>query len=296
MGPLVFICGVSGAGKSVAGDAMADLGFFAVENLPVALLSNFLSFLKRSSHRLQKSAISPDIDSALKQEQFVSIVNALHSEGHSLQILFLDCKSEVVVKRYGQTRRPHPGFDPEVDTSLEDAIHREKQRLFGLRELASVLIDTSEMNVHDLRREVHDWAEQIAPHGMRIMRVNFLSFGFRHGMPIDCDLLIDVRFLPNPYFIENLRPQSGLEKDVSDYVLNAEAASEFFQRYLNLLQFLLREYRKNGRSYLNIGVGCTGGRHRSVAVAASLAEQVRGIFMPPEFLVGVKHRDINKPQ
>lgn len=292
---LVLVCGVSGAGKSVAVDALSDLGFFTVENLPVALFSNFLEFLRRSPHQVSRAALSPDIDSRLKQEQFLSILKGLESHEQVPHLLFLDCKTEVIVKRYGQTRRPHPGFNPEKDLTLEDAIARERQRMFALREVASLAIDTSDMNVHDLRREVREWAAAISPSTARCMRVNFLSFGFRHGLPIDCDLVVDVRFLPNPYFVEEMRNGTGLDEAVREYVLRAPACGPFIEKYVDLLLLLLAEYRRDGRSYLNIGIGCTGGRHRSVAIAERFASELRPIFPSTDYLIGVKHRDLEKP-
>lgn len=290
------MAGVAGAGKSAAIDTLADLGFFTVENLPVPLFHSFVDFLNKSGAKVPRAAVSLDIDSRIKQEQLLTIMKALREQGRAPTLVFLDCKSEIVVKRYGQTRRPHPGFDPQKDRTLEDAILREKQQLLPIREIANLVIDTSELNVHELRREITVFAQTLSPEISRTMRINFLSFGFKHGLPIDCDLVVDVRFLPNPYFVDALREHTGLDLPVVDFVRKTPELEPFLEQYTALLATLVPLYRTAGKSYLNVGVGCTGGRHRSVVVATELARRLAQKVNTDNYLVGAKHRDIEKPQ
>ncbi len=318
---LVLVAGVSGAGKSVAVDTLSDLGFYTVENLPVPLFPSFIEFSRRSPSRFIHTALSLDIDSQEKQQLLRQILKDCSSsvapnnpisartaarekteseQGQTtssgqVRLVFLDCKTDVIVKRYGQTRRPHPGFDPAQDQTLEDAILREKKRLFAVRELSNLVIDTSELNVHDLRREIRSFIETTKTSYDKAIRVNFLSFGFKHGVPIDCDLLVDARFLPNPYFIDSLREKNGKDKEVSDYVLGKPQTMEFVKRYVDILEFLLPHYIYDGKSYLNIGVGCTGGKHRSVVISEELSALFQKRNASQKCLVSVKHRDIDKP-
>lgn len=294
IGNFVIVSGLSGAGKSAAMDAFADLGFFTIENLPVALLFNFMEFLTRSSSKIKRAAVSVDTDTHIKREQLVSVLSSLGEEKRSPFVFFLDCSNEVIVKRYGQTRRPHPNFNPEKDNTLEDAINRERRRLSSIRDIASLVLDTSELNVHELRREVRTLAESLEPRAERKVRINFVSFGFKHGVPIDCDLLVDVRFLPNPYFVDELKDKTGLDEEVVKFVMAGGGAQILIDQYSGMLKSLLPFYTESGKSYLNIGVGCTGGKHRSVAVSERLADKLRNDLDPQGYLVGVKHRDSEK--
>ena len=293
---LVLVAGLSGAGKSVAIDTLSDLGFYTVENLPVPLLPSFIEFTRQSPARFARTALSLDIDSREKQDLLKQFLKdwAIAKGPCKLELVFLDCKAEVIVKRYGQTRRPHPGFNPATDSTLEDAIEREKQRLFEIREISSMVIDSSELNVHDLRREIRSLAEMTSHTAAGNISVNFLSFGFRHGVPIDCDLIVDARFLPNPFFIDGLREKTGKDQEVIEYVMKRDEAQQFITRYTSLLEFLLPQYIHAGKLYLNIGVGCTGGRHRSVAISEELAVRLRNNLASEKCLISVKHRDIGK--
>lgn len=291
---LVLVAGISGAGKSTAIDTLSDLGFFTIENLPVPLFPEFLKFSRQNPTRFTRTALNLDIDSKNKQEQLIAMLKNELQGLKTLQVIFLDCKAEVIVKRYGQTRRPHPGFNAAIDKTLEDAILREKKQLLAIRETANLVIDTSELTIHDLGREIRAFIESSVAQANQAVRVNFLSFGFKHGVPIDCDLLIDVRFLPNPYFDDNLRDKSGLEQEVVDYVLSGTQADEFVRRYVDLLKFLLPHYVYSGKLYLNVGVGCTGGRHRSVVISEKLASEMTRFSKAKDYTVSVKHRDIKK--
>lgn len=287
---LVLVTGMSGAGKSTASAALADLGFFVIDNLPVPLFMPFLEISSGAGRKYSRTALLMDVDSKDKQQELLAILSCLGAEADRIELIFLDCRNEVILRRYHETRRPHPVFDPLRDQSLQDTISRERERLLPLAERASLRIDTSEMTPHDLKREIRAFADRLAPGPGRSTRVNFLSFGFKHGIPPDCDLIADVRFLPNPYFAPGLKERTGLDREVRDYVFASPDAGDFVRRYAELLEFLLPKYIFEGKSYLNIGLGCTGGRHRSVAIA----EELHRRFAGKELLVSVKHRDIEK--
>lgn len=284
---LLLIAGLSGAGKSTALHVFSDLGFFAVDHLPVPLLDGFLEQSANSPARFAKTALILDVDSKDRLSLFFLAIEKMRSQGVAPLLVFLDCSTEEIILRYNETRRPHPGFDPLVDKSLEDAVMRERESLLAFKEKSNLVIDTTDFNVHELRRVLESFAESISSENLSKVRVNFMSFGFKHGIPRDCDLVIDVRFLPNPYFVENLRNKTGLDPDVSHYVLSFEEAWEFLRRYVELLNYLIPKYIYEGKSYLNIGIGCTGGQHRSVAIAQRLSELIHG----EDLIVSVKHRD-----
>ena len=285
----VLIAGVSGAGKSTALQTLSDFGFYIIDNLPLALVPNFVQFSRGAPQKYASTAMLLDIDSKEKLEQLLQLINML-GRPPALKLLFLDCSKETIIKRYSETRRPHPNFSPAQDKTLEDAIMREKEIMQPFRERADLLIDTSNLNVHELRREVRAFAESLGAPKAAQVRVNFLSFGFKYGIPLDCDLVVDVRFLPNPHFVPGLREKTGVERDVSDFVLKQPAAEEFLKRFLDLLSFLIPSYAREGKVYVNIGIGCTGGKHRSVTIAGELARRTPG----ETFLISVKHRDLGR--
>ena len=281
---------MSGAGKSTASACLSDLGFYVIDNFPVPLFNHFVAHSLTSPDKFLRTALLVDIDSQEKQREMISLIKDLGPQAKQLQIIFLDCRSDTILKRYHETRRPHPNFNPHEDDTLLDTIKRERARLMPLQEMAAVRIDTSDMTVHDLRREIKGFVDSLSRHPHKTMRVNFLSFGFKYGIPPDCDLVADVRFLPNPYFVETLRDKNGLDPDVRDFVLKLEDATTFLKYYSQLLEFLLPRYIFEGKSYLNIGIGCTGGKHRSVAIAQALCKH----FENGSSLLSVKHRDIHK--
>jgi UPF0042 nucleotide-binding protein len=285
---LVLVAGLSGAGKSTALDVISDLGFYPIDNLPVALLPNFLRLSETAPERFERTVLLLDIDSRKKMTKLMTFLEAHQQDRPKIKIIFLDSTTETIIKRYSETRRPHPGFSPERDKTLADAVERERDRLFPMREIADLVKDTSQLTVHGLKRELKQFIDSLSTEPGRAIRVNFVSFGFKHGLPLDCDLVMDVRFLPNPYFVQHLRRKTGLEEDVRNYVLDFTEAREFVVRYLALLDFLLPHYVYEGKSYLNIGVGCTGGQHRSVVMAEELSRR----FAAQHALVSVKHRDI----
>jgi len=287
---LILVTGVSGAGKTTALDAFSDMGFFAVYNLPVSLLSNFVKLAQGTNQKFRRSALRLEIEAEQGYESLSQILKSLEKTDIIVETIFLDCSAETAIKRYSETRRPHPAYDSSQDQSIADTVKRERLRLLPFKENANQVIDTSQLTVHDLKRELKSFTKNLSVKEQHRVRVNFLSFGFKHGLPRDCDIVIDVRFLPNPNFIEGLKELSGRDQPVIDYIDKIDDFSEFLERYSDLLNFLLPKYIFEGKSYLNIGVGCTGGRHRSVAIAEKLAKRVQS----DEAVITVKHRDIER--
>lgn len=281
---IVIITGLSGSGKSMAIDALEDVGYFCVDNLPVLLLPKFLELHSGGVSEIQKLAFGMD----LRQKEFVKnyqeIFHLLRKEGYRFVVLFLECTEEVLLKRYSETRRQHPIAN---GANLVDRIRSEKRQLKGLKEMADKIIDTSNLTVHQLK----DVIIQHALQGVKTerMRISVLSFGFKYGVPLEADLLIDVRFIPNPYFMPELKKLDGKDERVQQFVTKWTETREFFEKYFALLEYLLPLYEREGKSYLTIAVGCTGGRHRSVTVAEKifehLKEEKRGLTL--------KHRDID---
>lgn len=285
---LIIVTGLSGAGKSSAMALLGDSGYYVVDNLPVPLLGQFFDFSKAAVARYRNTALLIDVDSRESRVQLLSIIENKGNRPDNLKVIFLDADDQSIVRRYSETRRPHPGFDPVKDTTLKDTISRERSRLQPIKEAADFLVETSSFNIHALRRELRHFLDSLGSVSRASMRINFLSFGFKHGIPLDCDLVVDVRFLRNPHFIEELRQQEGRDPAVRDYVFGTPEATEFVERYSDLLTFLLPRYQAEGKAYLNVGIGCTGGKHRSVAIAEALAKRAN----TASYLISVKHRDI----
>jgi UPF0042 nucleotide-binding protein len=285
---LVLVTGISGAGKSTAMHLLSDSGYYVVDNLPLPLLRDFLAFSAGAGVRYRKTALLLDIDSDESQKYLSDILGDPSTRINKVQLVFLDADTRAVLRRYSETRRPHPGFDANIDSCLEDAIQRERDRLQPIKELANLALDTSDFTVHSLKRELREFLLSLRAITTQRMRVNFLSFGFKHGVPLDCDLIADVRFLKNPFYVESLRDKTGLDAEVRDYVFTSSDASDFVKRYSDLLGFLLPRYQSEGKAYVNIGVGCSGGKHRSVAVAQALMASID----PDSYLLSARHRDL----
>jgi len=285
---LLIVTGLSGAGKSSAMALLADSGYYVVDNLPVPLLGQLFNYSQGAVARYRNTALLMDVDSRDSRIELLSVIESKGKRPANLKVIFLDADDPSLVRRYSETRRPHPSFDPEKDTTLADTISRERARLQPIKEAADFLIDTSSFNIHALRRELREFLNSLGSVSRQSMRINFLSFGFKHGIPLDCDLIIDVRFLRNPHFVEELRHQDGRDPAVRDYVFETQDAEEFVKRYTELLAFLLPKYQGEGKAYLNIGIGCTGGKHRSVAIAEALAKRADAAA----YLVSIKHRDV----
>jgi UPF0042 nucleotide-binding protein len=280
---MVVVTGMSGSGKSAALKAFEDIGYYCVDNLPLPLLFPFIHFAEQSDSTFL-SAIGIDIREPAFAEEFPAHFRDLKGGGHEIEMLFLDAFDQVLVRRFSETRRPHPlarGATP-----LLDAIRQERVVLNEVRRLADRIVDTTDYSVHDLRQAVERY--YVDADSGRPMLITLVSFGYKFGAPYDLDLLFDLRFLPNPHFVEDLKPLTGEDPRVREYVVAKPASEEFLTRLLDFLIYLLPKYGSEGKSYLTIGFGCTGGKHRSVSVALVIAERLRAHGHE----VNVKHRDV----
>jgi len=282
---LVILTGVSGSGKTTALRALEDAGFYCVDNLPAVLLEKLVELSGHTAGEVSRIAAVVDARDTRFLGEAPRVIAALRERGVDLTVLFLDCADEALVRRYSETRRRHP-LAGEGGTVL-DGIAAERRALEGLRGLADEVVDSSALNVHDLKRLVS--RRFSSGEGARL-GVTVISFGFRYGIPTHADLVLDVRFLPNPYFVPELRSHVGTEPAVRDYVLGQPDAQAFLDRLLDFGGFLLPRYRAEGKSYLTIAIGCTGGKHRSVAIAGELARRLEGAGQS----VRLWHRDIEK--
>lgn len=279
----VFLAGLSGSGKSTAMAALEDLGFYSVDNLPPQLVAQFVDLCSKATPPIRKIALAIDAREEGFLQAMPSVISDLRSDGTDVEVIFLDCADDVLVSRYRETRRIHP-LSP--GGSVQEGIARERRLLVEVARLADLRLDTTRLNVHQLR-------DAVAQHASGLIRatvVSLISFGFRFGTPASAELLFDVRFLPNPHFEPTLRPRTGLDPAVAKYVLEDDRARELVDRLRDLLGFLLPLYDREGKAYLTIGIGCTGGQHRSVAIADTLARALRAGSRE----VNVSHRDVGK--
>ncbi len=284
MAEYLIVTGLSGAGRSSASATLEDLGWFVIDNLPPALLGKISELTSQSSSELDRFCFVAGRGGAESMSELAPAVAALRSTGARVRVLFLDASDDVLVRRFEGTRRRHPV----EGEGVLDAIRSERALLQAIRDDADIVIDTSELNVHELRdRLVEAFSGSEAEGGMQTAVV---SFGFKHGIPLDVDLVFDCRFLPNPHWVEPLRELTGLDAEVREYVLSSPEAEGFLGRLDDLLAFLLPAYAREGKSYLSIAIGCTGGRHRSVAIAEELARRIGGHGFTPT----VHHRDIGR--
>ena len=278
---LVIITGMSGAGRSQAAKTLEDVGFFVVDNLPAPLIADVVARADLTESARRRLAVVVDARGGMDFEDLERVMHTLAADGVPTTLLFLDADDETLATRYEENRRPHP---VEAGTLLE-SIAAERAALEGLRGSADVIVDTTDRNVHELRQAIEDAFAGERP--TRPMRVAVTSFGFKHGVPRVADLLFDVRFLPNPHWVEELRPLTGLDDAVRSYVLDHPDAEAFVDHVEELLRFLVPKYEAEGKAYLTIAVGCTGGRHRSVAIAEHLAAFLAG----RDLEVATRHRD-----
>jgi UPF0042 nucleotide-binding protein len=281
----VVLTGIAGSGKSQAIKALEDLGYFCVDNLPVELLPMLADLTLRAGNEISRAAVVVDVREGRMLEAFPRVYKQLQKKAQLNPVLiFLEASEESLVRRFSETRRPHPLAH---DRSAIEGIREERETLAPIRQMADHIVDTSEMTVHELRHAFTGVASGRAPGNA--LTVTILSFGFKHGIPVDSDLLFDVRFLPNPHFVPHLRPHTGRDPEVVKYLEKSESTHEFLTHTLSLLNFLVPQYVNEGKSYLTIGIGCTGGRHRSVAIAEALRKGLSGI---KGVRIRVKHRDI----
>jgi len=282
---IFIVTGYSGSGKSTAVSAFEDAGYHCVDNMPVALLPKFLELPTAEPAGIKGLAFGMD----LREKGFVNnyrmVLDSLRQKGYRFEIIFMEASEEVLLRRYSETRRHHP---LSAGLNLEEAIQTEKKILAGLRDEADRIVDTSDYNVHKLRSSILE----IAAEGREKipLRINIFSFGFKHGPPRDADLVMDVRFLPNPYFEPELKAFSGEDPTVRDFIFKDPTTSRFMDKYLNLLDFLVPLYEKEGKAYLTIAFGCTGGRHRSVAIARAAHDHMKKYGHQ----IDIRHRDIGR--
>ncbi len=280
---VVILTGLSGSGKSTAIRALEDGGFFCIDNLPVPLLPKVLE-LAGSGPRPEwkRLAFVVDTRDRMHLDQAVGMIDQLQEEGVEVQIVFLEASDDVLVRRFSETRRRHP---LSAEGTVREGIEEERRRLADLRARADLVLDTSKHTVHTLKHLIQ---ERYVGSEEPPLRITVLSFGFKHGLPTECDLVFDLRFLPNPYFVEELRPRTGLEEPVQHYVLSKPEALEFLARFFPLIELMLPLYEDEGKSYLTIGIGCTGGKHRSVAMTERIAEHLKSLG----WHVNIRHRDV----
>jgi len=280
----VVITGLSGSGKSTMLKALEDMGFYAVDNLPAELLPAFVNLPLEYVGEPFKAALVMDVRTPRFVEVFPPILDDLLSKGYSLELIFLETEEDVLIRRFSQTRRQHPLADK--GESLAAGLKKEREMLEPLRAHATQILDTSRFTIHELRKEIFRIYSQLAPPAR--LHVNLMSFGYKYGIPRESDLVMDVRFLANPYFIDTLRPLDGRDQRVVDYVFKQATTTNFLNRFKGLLDFLIPLYHKEGKSQLTIAIGCTGGRHRSVAISEWLAGKLKS----PDCRVTLRHRDV----
>lgn len=281
---LVIISGPSGAGKSTAIKVLEDLNFFCVDNLPVVLLPKFME-LSNQSAEINKVAIVVDVREREFLKEFPIILKEMMDSGYNAELIYLEASDDALLRRFSETRRRHPLS--EGDSSL-DGIKRERDMLSSVKTAASKIIDTSVYNVHQLKEIIRDYFS--GPLQQEKMVVHLVSFSYRYGIPSDADMIMDVRFLTNPYFVEGLKDLDGRDLRVKEFVLSKEATKEFLVRFENLLNFLIPNYLREGKTYLTIAIGCTGGRHRSVAIVDFLADEISF----EKCIIKKRHRDIER--
>jgi UPF0042 nucleotide-binding protein len=282
---VAVVSGLSGAGRSTAAKCLEDLGWFVVDNLPPELIATMVELGAQARGAITKVAVVMDVRSRAFTDDLASVIKDLDARSYKPRVLFLEATDAVLVRRFEAVRRGHP---MQGDGRLADGITAERTLLEPLREEADLVLDTSSLSVHDLRAKIED---AFGSEASTQTRVTVLSFGYKYGLPMDADLVMDVRFLPNPFWIPELREHTGLEGEVRNYVLSQEGAEEFLDRYHQLLRLIGAGYKREGKRYLTLAVGCTGGKHRSVALSEELAQRLSN---EDGMAVKVVHRDLGR--
>jgi RNase adapter protein RapZ len=282
---VAVVTGLSGSGKSTAIKAFEDLGYFCIDNLPVPLLPDFLALCERDMPDISRIALGIDVRERKFLKDYDKIFRFLENSGYRFEIIFLEASTEVLQRRYSQTRRLHPMASSE--TLLLAAIHHEREQLKALRDRATKIVDTGNLSVHQLKAMITRLYSMVSDD--ELLSIQILSFGFKYGLPFEADLVMDVRFLPNPYFVEELMNLDGCSTEVQSWVLQSPTAQEFINDYTRLVLRLIPWYIQEGKRYLTIAFGCTGGKHRSVVLANQIGEKLR----EQHYFVSVFHRDIN---
>jgi UPF0042 nucleotide-binding protein len=283
MTDILVVTGLSGGGRSQAADNLEDMGWFVVDNLPVVLIDKVVELSGEAGGEISKLCLV--VGNARQQAGILGAIDTLRLQGHRVRIVFLEASTRELVRRYEATRRRHPLSDGTM--GLEDVIERERASIGEVKAAADLVIDTTGLTVHQLKSQLSSLfgAENLNDS----LQVSVMSFGFKHGVPIDVDMVLDVRFLPNPHWDDDLRPMSGLDTPVKDFVLGTDLTGDFLDKTVALFELILPAYVSEGRSYLTIGIGCTGGRHRSVAISEELGKRISALG----FQLRVSHRDIH---
>jgi len=281
---ILLVTGMSGAGRSTVADALEDLGWYVVDNLPPTMLKPLADLAEHTGDSIPKVAAVVDVRGGVLFDDVKDALESLRGNG-AVRVLFLDATDAALVRRFEQVRRPHP---LQGDGTLLDGITAERSRMAELREMSDIVIDTSDLNIHQLANRV---TEQFAAEAGAAVRITLLTFGFKYGLPTDADNVADMRFLPNPFWDPELRALSGLDAPVSEFVLSRPGAAEFLDGYVQALTPVLAGYARENKRHGTIAIGCTGGRHRSVAIAEELARRLRGL---PGVAVTVRHRDLGR--
>jgi len=282
MAEFVIVTGMSGAGRSTTAGALEDLGWFVIDNLPPAIIPRVGELVSSGNGGSQRVALVVGRPGGAEATELIDAIGRLREGDHLVRLLFLDAADDVLVRRYEGTRRRHP----RSGTGVEESISEERIAFEGLRERADIVLETGELNATQLRSRIAEvFGDALAADAMR---TTIMSFGFKHGLPMDVDMVFDARFLPNPHWIDELRDMTGLEPPVRDYVLGNEQAQAFTERIVDLLDFLLPAFLAEGKSYLTVGIGCTGGHHRSVAIAEEVSRRLRLGDQP----ISIFHRDV----
>src|SRR5437764_4725216 len=283
----VIITGLSGAGRSTAAKCFEDLGFFVVDNLPPELIGTLVELGSRSQDAVTRLAVVMDVRSRAFSKDLRTVIRDLADRRMRPRVLFLEARDDVLVRRFENVRREHP---MQGEGRLVDGIADERELLAPLRDEADLVVDTSDRSVHELRRTIESAFVGLGSQGKPALRATVLSFGYKYGLPVDADLVVDVRFLPNPHWIPELRDLTGRDPEVRDYVLTQEGAEEFLDRYTELLKIIGAGYTRESKRYLTLAVGCTGGKHRSVTMSEQLAERLTGLGIQTT----VSHRDLGR--
>jgi len=278
---IIIITGLSGAGKTTALRCLEDMGYYCIDNLPPLLLNQFISLCKGTSEPIRRIALGIDIRGKGFFNNFLSAINSLKKYNENFKIIFLDAQNEILVRRFSETRRRHP---LSMHPQLLDDIKEERKILKDIKAQASIVIDTSLLKVSDLKQEL----VKLLGKSFHVMQISIITFGFKHGIPLDIDLLFDVRFLPNPHYVDELRPFTGLNNKIKKYILNFKTTKLFLKHFHKFISFLLPCFMEEKKVHLTIGIGCTGGRHRSVTVG----EWLKNKLLENGYIVNIKHRDI----
>jgi len=281
----MIVTGLSGSGKSTTLRALEDIGFFCIDNLPIHLVPKLLQLRAQITQEDVKVALGMDVRTKGFVKHFLKIHSLLHRMGYQVHVLFLEAADDVLIRRFSQTRRQHPLAE---DDSIVRAIQKEREELSSLRAYATRIIDTSDMTGHQLRNLIMEEYSHFSL--SKRLHLHIMSFGFKYGLPPEADIVMDVRFLPNPYYFKELKPLNGLQIPVQEFVLGRDDTQEFLRRFLPLIDYLIPNYQKEGKTHLTVAVGCSGGHHRSVVIAEKLMEHLRMLDLP----LTIEHRDIQR--